>query len=71
MDLYLYICIYVSTHPFTTEPLQDIVEGTVMGRIGKASDMAGASLFLTSQAGAFVTGAVLVVDGGILVKPRL
>jgi len=33
--------------------------------------MAGVSLFLASRAGAFVTGALVVVDGGILVKPRL
>lgn len=50
---------------------QEIVEGTVLGRIGQDSDMAGVSLFLASKAGSYVTGAVVVVDGGILVKPRL
>lgn len=49
----------------------EIVEGTVLGRIGSTEDMAGVSLFLASRAGAYVTGAVIVVDGGILCKPRL
>lgn len=42
-----------------------IVESTPMKRIGQASDMAGAAIFLSSPASAYVTGAVLPVDGGI------
>lgn len=33
--------------------------------------MAGACVWLASTAGAYVTGAVIPIDGGILVKPRL
>ena len=35
-------------------------------RVGTEEDMAGAILFLTSKAGAYVTGNVLVLDGGRL-----
>ena len=34
-------------------------------RIGEPDDVAGAAIFLGSRAGAFVTGHVLVVDGGV------
>jgi NAD(P)-dependent dehydrogenase (short-subunit alcohol dehydrogenase family) len=35
------------------------------GRIGEPEDMAGAVIYLASRAGAYVTGAVIPVDGGI------
>ena len=34
-------------------------------RIGRPDDMAGVAVFLASRAGAYVTGAVIPVDGGI------
>jgi NAD(P)-dependent dehydrogenase (short-subunit alcohol dehydrogenase family) len=34
-------------------------------RIGEPSDLAGAAIFLSSRAGAYVNGAVIVVDGGL------
>jgi NAD(P)-dependent dehydrogenase (short-subunit alcohol dehydrogenase family) len=36
-----------------------------LSRIGAPADMAGAALYLASPAGAYVTGTVIVVDGGI------
>jgi len=39
---------------------------TPMGRYGKAEELVGAAVFLASDACAFVTGELLVVDGGFL-----
>ena len=50
----------------TLERFRDvIVKGCPMGRIGEPEDMAGVALYLASRAGAYVTGAVIPVDGGI------
>jgi NAD(P)-dependent dehydrogenase (short-subunit alcohol dehydrogenase family) len=35
-----------------------------MGRWGRAEEVAAAALFLCSPAASFITGAVLVIDGG-------
>ena len=39
---------------------------TPMGRFGKVEELAGAAVFLASDAASFVTGHMLVVDGGFL-----
>jgi 3-oxoacyl-[acyl-carrier protein] reductase len=41
-----------------------------MGRFGKDGDLDGALLLLASDAGAYITGATLVVDGGQVVQIR-
>jgi len=41
---------------------------TVSGRLGEPADAAGACLFLSSKAGAYVTGSEFSVDGGSLVS---
>ena len=38
---------------------------TPAGRIGQPEDMAGAAIYLASNAGDFVVGSTLVVDGGV------
>ncbi|HEV8372355.1 MAG TPA: SDR family oxidoreductase, partial [Actinomycetota bacterium] len=42
-----------------------IVAAAPLGRIGRPDDVVGAALYLAGRAGAYVTGAVIPVDGGI------
>jgi len=42
-----------------------MLESTPLGRLGDPEDVAGAVRFLSSEEAAFVTGAVLLVDGGL------
>lgn len=37
-----------------------------MGRFGRAEELAGAAIFLASEASAYVTGEIVAVDGGFL-----
>jgi 3-oxoacyl-[acyl-carrier protein] reductase len=39
-----------------------------MGRIGEPSDIAGALVFMASDLAGWMTGQVLVVDGGALLR---
>ncbi|HEV8421585.1 MAG TPA: SDR family NAD(P)-dependent oxidoreductase [Actinomycetota bacterium] len=41
-----------------------VLESIPLGRWGTADDVAGAALFLCSPAASFITGSVLIVDGG-------
>jgi NAD(P)-dependent dehydrogenase (short-subunit alcohol dehydrogenase family) len=38
-----------------------------MGRVGRPEDIAGPLLFLAGRGGAYTTGAILPVDGGVSV----
>ena len=46
-----------------------IVERTPLGRLCDPDDVALAVLYLASGMASFVTGTMLVVDGGILIQP--
>ena len=45
-----------------------ILERTPLGRWGTPDDLVGPALFLASDAARFITGAILVVDGGYSAK---
>ena len=48
----------------TPERVDQIMGHTPMKRFGEAHELAGATLLLASDAGSFVTGAEILVDGG-------
>ena len=49
---------------------KEIINSVPRKRIGIPEDMAGAAIFLSSKASAYITGIVLPVDGGSLIARR-
>ena len=51
-----------------TDTMQaEIIKGIPLARLGSASDVAGAFLFLASDISSYITGATLDVNGGMLI----
>jgi 3-oxoacyl-[acyl-carrier protein] reductase len=44
-----------------------LLEGIALGRLGRPEDVAGTVLFLASDLAGYITGQVLVVDGGMVI----
>ena len=53
------------TEVLPEEATSAMLENTPLGRLGDPEDVAGAVRFLSSEEARFVTGAVLLVDGGL------
>jgi NAD(P)-dependent dehydrogenase (short-subunit alcohol dehydrogenase family) len=54
------------------EPAEDVIAARMpLRRLGEPSDIANATLFLTSDLGSWITGQTLVVDGGALLGASL
>jgi 3-oxoacyl-[acyl-carrier protein] reductase len=53
------------SHGLDEEQLTQIARRTPMGRLGDPADVARAVLFLTDPANNYLTGQVIVVDGGL------
>jgi NAD(P)-dependent dehydrogenase (short-subunit alcohol dehydrogenase family) len=52
----------------TSDEMRKMVESAVpRGRTGTPEDMAGAAIYLASRAGAYVTGSVIPVEGGLAI----
>ena len=51
----------------TDELRAEITKGIPLNRLGNADDVAGAYLFLASDLSAYITGAVIDVNGGMLI----
>jgi NAD(P)-dependent dehydrogenase (short-subunit alcohol dehydrogenase family) len=49
-----------------TDRGREFLTRTPMGRFGEVQELVGAAIYLASDAASFVTGSILVVDGGIL-----
>lgn len=45
---------------------EQVLKQVSLGRLGKPEDIASAVLFLSSEASSYITGQVLVVDGGLI-----
>jgi NAD(P)-dependent dehydrogenase (short-subunit alcohol dehydrogenase family) len=52
----------------TPDKAEKVGADVPLGRIGSADDIAGVTLYLCSRAGAYVTGAILPIDGGLSVR---
>jgi NAD(P)-dependent dehydrogenase (short-subunit alcohol dehydrogenase family) len=67
----------VAPGPFESKMMADTLQrfgdaikaSCPLGRIGAPEDMAGVAIYLASRAGAYLTGTVIPVDGGITVRP--
>ena len=53
------------TEVLPEEATKAMLDNTALGRLGEPADVAGAVRFLCSDDAAFITGAVLLVDGGL------
>lgn len=57
---------FVSANPEETE--RHWIEPTPMKRLGEPEELAGAAVFLSSEASSFMTGSTVIIDGGFTAR---
>jgi NAD(P)-dependent dehydrogenase (short-subunit alcohol dehydrogenase family) len=57
----------ITAGKLTDELKVEIVKGIPLNRLGVADDIANACLFLSSDLSSYITGAVIDVNGGMLI----
>jgi NAD(P)-dependent dehydrogenase (short-subunit alcohol dehydrogenase family) len=57
----------ITAGKLTEEMKREILKGIPINRLGEADDVAGACLFLASDLSSYITGAVIDVNGGMLI----
>jgi 3-oxoacyl-[acyl-carrier protein] reductase len=60
----------IRTYDISEEAAAERGKVVPMGRLGSPEDLAGPTVFLASEDARYITGACLVVDGGVLVQQR-
>jgi NAD(P)-dependent dehydrogenase (short-subunit alcohol dehydrogenase family) len=60
----------ILTYDLTAEEAVERGKVVPMGRLGTPEDLAGPTVFLATDDARYITGACLVVDGGVLVQQR-
>jgi NAD(P)-dependent dehydrogenase (short-subunit alcohol dehydrogenase family) len=60
----------ILTYDLTEEDAIERGKVVPLGRLGTAEDLAGPTVFLATDDARYITGACLVVDGGVLVQQR-
>ncbi len=61
-----YFITEINEHQFDDAALQKLKHVVPMGRVGELQEIAGPLLLLASEAGSYMTGSIVVVDGGHL-----
>ncbi len=60
----------IQTYDLSEEDARERGAVVPMGRLGTPEDLAGPTVFLATEDARYITGACLVVDGGVLVQQR-
>lgn len=60
----------IQTYDLSAEEARERGAVVPMGRLGTPEDLAGPTVFLATEDARYITGACLVVDGGVLVQQR-